>query len=168
MFSKVVWNSAGLTNGSVIVFDSGAQFRRATLVGHQGGVFGVAISPDGLAIASAGRDGTVKLRAAPVPPMALVHTLVGHMAYVSFTAFSPDGKRLATGSADRTVRIWDATSGALQTTFTGHKGGVTCGTFAAGGRELVTEGTSDLGRVARPAQRPGLCAGRQDTRVGRG
>ena len=39
--------------------------------------------------------------------------------------FSSDGKQIASGSWDKTVKIWNASSGELQSTLTGHNAPVT-------------------------------------------
>jgi len=53
-------------------------------------------------------------------------TLKGHTGPVTSCALSSDGKRLATASFDETARLWDAETGALETTLEGHIGGVKC------------------------------------------
>ena len=42
--------------------------------------------------------------------------------FVVSVCFSSDGKQIASGSWDKTVKIWNASSGELQSTLTGHNG----------------------------------------------
>ena len=44
---------------------------------------------------------------------------------VESVCFSSDGKQIASGSRDRTVKIWNASSGELQSTLAGHNAPVT-------------------------------------------
>src|SRR5205085_4396531 len=63
----------------------------APLEGHKAWVGSLAISPDGLWMASGCGDGTVIVW--NVSSRALERTLVGHSAPVHSVAFSPDGRR---------------------------------------------------------------------------
>lgn len=83
----------------------------ATLVGHSEGVVEVAFSPDGEQIASASRDGTVRIW--KVEGGAVQQVLEGHTDQVTSVAFSPDGSLLASGSNDGTVRLWRVSDGSL-------------------------------------------------------
>ena len=45
----------------------------------------------------------------------------GHDDIVLSVCFSPDGKQIASGSRDKTVKIWNASTGKLQSTLRGHR-----------------------------------------------
>jgi WD40 repeat protein len=76
---------------------------------HRGKVYGLAFSPDGKRLASAGADRTVLLW--DVPASQVWATLRGHRGRVYATAFHPDGQTLASIGADRQLRLWDPATG---------------------------------------------------------
>ena len=76
------------------------------LEGHTNWVMGVAFSPDGSRLASAGADQTVRIW--DVARGRELLTLRGPEDRVHGVAFSPDGASLAAASADGLVRVWDS------------------------------------------------------------
>ena len=113
---------------------------KATLEGHTDNIWSVAFRPNGLMLASASWDQTVRLW--NVNTGRLLHTLRGHTDAVNSVAFSPDGKTLVSASWDGTIRLWNPNNGKLKRTLTGHKGGVGYVAFSPDGRTLAS-GSAD-------------------------
>ena len=78
---------------------------------HSGLVDTVAMSPDGMCLATGGRDKTVKLW--HVETQRCFQTLSGHIGRILSLAFSPDGTFLVSGSGDN----WEKRTHADGTTF---------------------------------------------------
>jgi WD40 repeat protein len=76
-------------------------------------------SPDGTRFAIQGPENTAVVYDLTNGGQELL-ALQGHTAAVMTANFSPDGKQLATSSQDQTVKLWDAETGQLLHTFTGH------------------------------------------------
>jgi WD40 repeat protein/tRNA A-37 threonylcarbamoyl transferase component Bud32 len=76
---------------------------------HEGGVWGVTVSPDGKRALSTGNDGSVRLWDLKLRKE--LRCLRGHQGAVRCAAFSPDGSLALSGGADRTLRLWNLANG---------------------------------------------------------
>jgi serine/threonine protein kinase/WD40 repeat protein len=76
------------------------------MIGHEGAVLCLAISPDSRQIVSGSADHTARVWDAR--SRKTIANLRGHNDEVTAVAWSPDGQLVATGSRDRTVMLWAA------------------------------------------------------------
>ncbi|MCK1396266.1 caspase family protein [Bradyrhizobium sp. 1] len=100
----------------------------------------VAYSPDGTRVVTAGSDselGSAKLFDAR---SGNVRLLAGHRDYVVSANWSADSKRIVTGGGgrDKSVNLWDADSGRLLASFSGHQEDVEAVAFFPGGTRLIS------------------------------
>ncbi|KIW51254.1 hypothetical protein PV05_09993 [Exophiala xenobiotica] len=113
-------NTIFLWDPSAISGDSNASVKPiARLLGHQKQVLHVSFSPDGLYIASASFDNSVKLWNARDGKF--LATLRAHVGAVYMVAWSSDSRLLASASKDTTVKVWDVRTGKLKEDLPGHK-----------------------------------------------
>ena len=127
---------SGAADGTVLLRDVETG-NAAGLSGH-GSLSSMALSPDGVLLASGHQDGPVRLwDAATRTPIA---TLGGHTSAIGSVSFSPDGALLASGSWDRTVKLWEVRTREPVGTLEGHIGGVTSVSFSPDGATLASAG----------------------------
>ncbi|HEY6962400.1 MAG TPA: WD40 repeat domain-containing protein [Gaiellaceae bacterium] len=124
-------------SGRAVVVRGGARFT------EKAPVDGLALSPDGTLVATAGTDRVARIRDARTGRLRI--ELRGHRDAVTSVAFSPDGTRVATASADHDVRVWDARTGRQLLLVHAHFGRVASVAYSPDGRWLVTAGPKTVG-----------------------
>jgi WD40 repeat protein len=122
-------------DASLIRWDPMAARPLASLVGHEAGVRGCAVSPTGM-LASASADKSVRLW--DLPSARLHSVLTGHRDWVNGCAIDRTGQLLASVSNDRTFRLWDLTTRSRRVVVAAHGHWVNCCAFSPDGRYVVT------------------------------
>jgi WD40 repeat protein len=107
------------------------------LMGHQGSVLSVDISPDNQLIVTASNDKTVKIWK---QDGTLLKTL-NHQATVHRVAFSPNNNLIVSGSLDGTIKLWKV-DGTLLKNIQAHKVAVWGVAFSTDG-QLIASASSD-------------------------
>lgn len=140
--------ATGTIEGDVLVWDTASSNLIAVLGRHDIGrptpaspspsrrVTSLGWSPDGAALASGGRDGTVRLwnpagRQAPM-------VIAAHDDGVYALAWSPAGDSIASGSRDCSAKVWTSAAGRLLVALVGHEGEVDVVDWSADGTRLAT------------------------------
>jgi WD40 repeat protein len=131
--------------GALVVWSKG---RKVLTIRERAGVAGLALSPDGRLLATAGADDVARIRDAATGR--LLHELHGHTKPVTAVAFSPDGSTLATSSIDHDVRLWNVSTGAPGPVLRAHFARVSGVAFSPDGRWLVTAGPTTAGLFRMP------------------
>src|SRR5262249_41897425 len=108
---------------------------RTTLCGHTGDVYFAAYSPNGSTLATAGKDGTIRLWDAVTGKEQT--TLTKHTDEVNWVSFSPDGKTFASAADDGTVRLWETGTGRLVKTLGPFSAAAVGVVYAPDGRTIV-------------------------------
>jgi WD40 repeat protein/transcriptional regulator with XRE-family HTH domain len=126
------------------VWDARTGKQLLTYNGHGEGVrlSGIAFSPNGKWIASAGNDATIQIWNSETGEK--IFTLVGHTGAAFGVVFSRDGQYLASSSVDRTVKVWKLPKLGEQVdeplTLYGNSGAVYQIAFSPDGTRIVSVG----------------------------
>jgi eukaryotic-like serine/threonine-protein kinase len=113
----------------------------------------VVYSPDGRFLATACRDGLVRLWDATNGD--LVRILGRHEAGALGLVFHPDGSRLASSGLEGLVKVWDVSSGRLLHTHRGDEGAVYCVAYSPDGKRLASGDGYPPWESARHLRSPG-------------
>ena len=126
-----------------------------TLEGHEGGVDGVAVSPDSTMIVSGDDGGVVKVWEVQGEGgrWKVKRTINDHTGPVFAVAFSPDGKMLATGSDDTTIKVYDVTNDfSLMHTLEGHTDWILSLSFSPDSTRLCSGSKDNTIKVWNPLE----------------
>ncbi len=105
----------------------------------------MAFAPNGLTLATASSDETVRLWDVATEQQQAI--LQGHTNRVNSVAFAPNGQTLATASEDETVRLWDVATRQQQAVLQGHTNPVNSVAFAPNGQTLATASDDETVRL---------------------
>lgn len=134
---------SGGFDGTLRVWDLATSKEVASAKADSGTVYGVAVSPDGKAVATAGRDG-LRLWEVETCKEVVREPMSKHNCIT--VAFSPDGKTLAAGDSSG-VTLWEAETGKRVGEMTGYKGELSQVVFSRDGRTLYTSSYDRMVRV---------------------
>jgi WD40 repeat protein len=93
---------------SVRIWNLAGRGEKRVLPGHEGGVAGIAFSPDGKMLASVGKDRTATVW--DPSDGRIIHSLTGFRGVLHAVAFSPHGRLLAIGDRAGQIRIWEVST----------------------------------------------------------
>jgi WD40 repeat protein/serine/threonine protein kinase len=128
---------AGDGDGSLFRFNGESGLQGPPMIGHSRGITSIASAADGPLIATASRDGTIRLWDATAGRQ--LGVLEGHQGTVTCVAVSPDGEVVSAGE-DGTLRLWPAEDGALATLLGNGQEAVLAVAASADGRFAVSGG----------------------------
>jgi serine/threonine protein kinase len=134
-------------------FDAGEQI--FSYGGHgKGEVYGLAWSPDGGFIASAGADQTVQISngidGTPRKPFFTDHQSKQHVNPVRSVAWSPSGDFIASGDTDGNVYVWAVAGRKTTFIYRGHKKAVNSLAWSPDGKKIASASADNTVHVWQP------------------
>jgi WD40 repeat protein len=145
-----LWNLAPLWQNNSEKPPESETLLTATLRGHTDRVRTLAISSDGLTLASGGNDRTIKIwDLSPKDERStyLKATLTEHIGAIYALAFLPNQNILISGSSDWTIKIWDLNTNQVIKTLEGHRGSIRALAISGDGHTLVSGSTDGTVKV---------------------
>jgi WD40 repeat protein len=123
---------------SVVRWDLAAADKKVLLQGHDSWVGGLAFSPDGETLLTAGYDDTLAWWPAAAEKPEPSRKVKAHEGWVRAVAVSPDGKLVASAGNDRAVKLWSFADGAPVRVLEGHEAHVYSLLFHPSGEFLLS------------------------------
>jgi WD40 repeat protein len=105
-------------NGELSIYDYESSALQTNVLRTSDEMLAVTFSPDDKLLACAGTDNAIHIFLAESVEPTL--TIQQHADWVTALAFNTNGTQIASASRDRTARIYNTSSGNLETTYTGH------------------------------------------------
>jgi len=137
--------AGGTATGEVLLWHAKETKLLGRLPGQRGAVTSVALNSAGNQLASAGKEGVVRVWTLPLYPP----TKIDAGGPVTATLLSPDGKQLYAASSDKNIRLFKS-SGGLERQFTGHTAAVRDLTLLSDGKTLASAGDEGVIRLWGP------------------
>jgi len=139
--------ASGCEDGTICVYNPNSSWNLAwsSTTAHTTNVTSVAFSPDGLYLATASLDQTVKIWS--TTSWACLQTLTKHTNGASSVAFSPDGQKIVAGGVDGTVSVWNRANGTRLLTIAAHALPVTSTAFTPDGTRVISASDDDTIRI---------------------
>ena len=131
----------GFDSGDISILDKITRIRMSVHSRHTDSVRSLAISSDGLFLASGSNDKSVKF--CDIQTGGVVKTFHGHTGRVRSVSISPDRTTIASGSVDETIRLWNIRTGECRHIIDGHSGTVNTVGFSPKNSRLLISASDD-------------------------
>ncbi len=155
-FSTAGLMASGCEDATIRVYDSSSWSQLwSTNTAHTTNVTAVAFSPNGLLLATASLDSTIKIWS--TNDWTCQRTLSGNTNGIVTVGFSPDGQKLVSGSLDGTVQIWNQSSGECLVTIAAHALPVTATVFSTDGTRVISGSDDGTVRMWSAADGSAVC-----------